>query len=514
VTRSRTITGLAAAAVAAGLAGTLPYWLPQRVVALRGAIFTLVNGDEGVPVLRRPSGAADFLRVYGDPAADGRSHGAGLSDLFWYWLAPGPEVHQEHLEPGPRYDQAARTTRTILASLTKAQWAMLVTRCTAHVLDEQSLDEQNLNDQILEKKKSKPLMPNAPVRLRLRDLMMPVWAEVYYELVFREPCPRAARDLIVANADDVVSALKCTSLRHMRRRDRLTRYLRGRIGAGQVPFELPGLMTTAEQAFYLQGAFFNTAVVQMSEGMAHLLLAIAQHPAVQDRLRAAPDDGEYLSDVINEALRVWPLFGIAHRITTGDIDVTPPIAAGSVVLFDYPGFQRAGSPHDGGGDPAGFDPDRWRRERARTMNFIPFGVSANRPCPARGVAPVGMQAAAREVLRRFVLSSAAGHTRSLANRAPVLLTPAPLTPAPLTPAGAPRPAAPRLALRLAAMRFGDRWEDVSRSVTQLALGTVMVLDARRLALCRTYFAEHPEHLPVTAGRGAVSGSRDRTAGQC
>jgi hypothetical protein len=473
--RPRTVAGLAAAAATAGLVGTLPYWLPQRVVALRGALFTLVNGEEGLPVLQRPAGAADFLRVYGDPGANGRSHGAGLSDLFWYWLAPGPEVHQEHLEPGPRYDQAARTTRAILASRTKAQWAELVTRCTAHVLEERFTDTVKSD------------VPNAPVRLRLRDLMMPVWAEVYYELVFAEPCPREARDLIVANADDVVSALKCTTLRHMRRRDRLTRYLRGRIGAGQVPFELPGLMTTAEQAFYLQGAFFNTAVVQMSEAMAHLLLAIAQHPGVQDRLRADPGDEEYLSDVINEALRAWPLFGIAHRITTASIDVDPPIPAGSVVLFDYPGFH---------GDPAEFDPDRWRRESARTMNFIPFGVSANRPCPARGVAPVGMRAATREVLRRFALSSSVTHTRSLPNRAPVLFTPV----------GAPRPSASRLRL----MRLGDRWEDVTRSLTQLALGTVMVLDARRLALCRTYFAEHPEHLPVPATRAAATGAATTT----
>jgi hypothetical protein len=488
--RPRTITGLAAAAATAGLVGTLPYWLPRRVVALRGAIFTLVNGEEGLPVLQRPAGAADFLRVYGDPGANGRSHGAGLSDLFWYWLAPGPEVHQEHLEPGPRYEQAARTTRAILASRTKAQWAELVTRCTAHVLDEQSLDEQSLDERLGGNLRSD--RPNAPVRLRLRDLMMPVWAEVYYELVFAEPCPRQARDLIVGNADDVVSALKCTTLRHMRRRDRLTRYLRGRIGAGQVPFELPGLMTTAEQACYLQGAFFNTAVVQMSEGMAHLLLAIAQHPGVQDRLRADPGDEEYLSDVINEALRVWPLFGIAHRITTAGIDVAPPIPAGSVLLFDYPGFH---------GGPAEFDPDRWRRESARAMNFIPFGVSANRPCPARGVAPVGMRAAVREVLRRFALSSSVTHTRSLPNRAPVLLTPV----------GAPRPPASRLGL----MRLGDRWEDVSRSLTQLVLGTVMVLDARRLALCRTYFAEHPEHGPrpatgpatATGGPGPAPGVR-------
>jgi cytochrome P450 len=460
VTRPPAVVALAAAAAAAGLAGSLPYWLPQRVGALRGAIFTLVNGPAGTPVLQRPAGQDDFLRVYGDPAANGRSYGAGLSDLFWYWLAPGPEVHQEHLEPGPRYDEAARTTRTILASLTKAQWAELVTRATARVLDEAEKD--------------KPGIQNG--RVRLRDLIMPVWAEVYYELVFRAPCPRFARELIVGNADDVVSALKGTRLRHMRRRDKLTRYLRRRIDAGQVPFALPGLLTAGEQAWYLQGAFFNTAVVQMSEATAHLLLALAQHPEVQDKARAEPADGEYLPAVVNEAMRVWPLFGIAHRITTAGIDVTPPIAAGSVVLFDYPGFH-----HAGGGDAAVFDPGRWARESARAMNFIPFGVSANRPCPARGVAPVGLQAAAREVLRRFALTSSVQHTRSLANRAPVLLTPV----------AGPRPGPGRLAL----MKLADRWEDVARSVTQLVLGTVMVADARRLALCRTYFAQYPEHRP-------------------
>jgi hypothetical protein len=127
------------------------------------------------------------------------------------------------------------------------------------------------------------------------------------------------------------------------------------------------------------------------------------------------------------------------------------------------------------------------------MNFIPFGMSANRPCPARGVAPVGMQAAAREVLRRFTLSSSVSHARSLANRAPVFLTPA----------GTPGPSRSRLAL----MRLGDRWEEAWRSVIQLALGSFMVWDARRLALSRTYFAEHPEHLPVPP-------SRDVHGGQC
>ena len=37
------------------------------------------------------------------------------------------------------------------------------------------------------------------------------------------------------------------------------------------------------------------------------------------------------------------------------------------------------------------------------------------------------------------------------------------------------------------MRLRDRWEDVSRSLIQLVLGTYMVWEARRLRLCIRYF---------------------------
>lgn len=444
---------------------SLPYWLPGVVVALRVRIFALVNGDEGIPVPGRLVGPDEFRALYADPAANGRSRGAALSDLFWYWLAPGPEVHQEHLEPGSRYEDVARTTRRTIARLRKDDWERLVGRCAARELDRFAA--------------AGPERPGRARAVRLRDAMMPLWAAVYYEVVFEEPCPDEARDLIVGNADDVVSALKCTRLRHMPRRDRLTRFLRARIAAGAVPHGLPGALTEQEQAYYLQGTYFNTAVVQMSEAMAHLLLAIAERPELQKELRkaaqAAPEDAGLLDRVIDETLRVYPLFGVAHRITTADIALgEAAIPAGSVLLFNYPEFHRTGAP-----DAAEFDPDRWLREHPEHLHHIPFGVSANRPCPARGIAPLTMRVAAAEVLRRYTLATAAGHTRSLPNRGPCLLTP-------LGPGDAevPRPAP----ARLAAQRVRDRWEDVWRSVVQLVLGTYMVWDARRLRLCRTYFA--------------------------
>lgn len=426
------------AVVVPGLAavGSLPFWLPRAVVALRNRIFAWLNGPEGVRVPPER-----FLEVYRSPAADGRSRGAALSDLFWYWLAPGPHAHQEHIEPGERYAEVARTTRRILAS-GHQDAARLARECAARVLDE---------------------VGDRPVTaVRLRDLMMPVWAEFYHELVFGTPCPRHVRDLIVGNADDVASALKCTSLRHMPRRDRLTRWLAAHLD--EVPHRLPSSLSRRDKVFYLQGAFFNTAVVQSAEGMAHLLMVLAHRKAVQDRVRAEPD---FLGPVMEEALRLYPLFGIAHRITSADIAVDGlSIPRGSVVLFDYPSFHRTGF-----AQADRFDPDRWARPSTSEANHVPFGVPQNRACPARGLAPVAMRAVAFEVLARFEVRSSAAHTRSMPNRGPALL---------VRHGG-------RTAVRLGLMRVTDRWADVPRSLTQLVLGTYMVWDARREALCRRYF---------------------------
>ena len=434
--------------------GTETWWLPRAVVALRVRIFQKVNGDHAVTLPDATHGPEVFERVYAHPAANGRSEGAGLSDLFWYWLAPGPEVHQEHLEPGERYEDVAATTRRIVAR-SSGELTAAAARAVAGVLDTLPDDRVSL--------------------VRLRDLVMPAWAEFAYELVFREPCPPRARELIVAHADDVITALKCTGLRHPRRRARLTEYLRERVAAGDVPYRLPASLSPAEQVHYLQGTFFNTAVVQLSEATAHVLLALAHHPRVQGRLAAAPEDDRYLTQVLDETMRRYPLFGIAHRVTTGEIplDDETVLPAGSVVCFSYPDYHATGYDR-----PDVFDPDRWTALAARDAHHIPYGVARNRPCPAWRLSPLVLRAAVREVLGRFRLDSTASHTRSIPHRAPCLLIPR----------GLP-PASRRVRALRNFVRLRDGVEDVTRGVRQLALGTVMVLHARRLRPAGRYFDE-------------------------
>jgi hypothetical protein len=466
------MSGLLAAAALATALLSLPFWLPAVVVRLRLWLFTRINGDEGVEIPGAIA-AAHFKWLYSQPAADGRSRGAALSDLFWYWLSPGAELHQEHLEPGERYEQVAAATRRMLA-VPKAQAEQLAERCTEHALA--------------------PLHSSGSWHwLRLRDFAMPVWAEFYYELVFAERCPAQARQLIVDNANDVVTALKCCGLRHMGRRERLTRYLVSRLEQRAVAHELPRDLTREQQALYLQGIFFNTAVVQMSEATAHVLLAVAQHPEVQQKLFAGGDDGRFLDHVIAETLRLYPLFGISHRVTSAPIEVGElALPAGSVLCFNHPEFHRTGY-----AAPERFCPARWETLAPQRANYVPFGVAANRPCPAQRMALVTLRVAVRCVLRCFSLASSVSHTRSLPSRGPCLLVPR------------HRECKPWVhASLLAVMRVRDLWEDVSRGVTQLVLGTYMVWEASRLRLCQRHF----ESQDGGAGPGGSTGRGDGSSG--
>ncbi|MFI6923037.1 hypothetical protein ACIBIZ_24045 [Nonomuraea spiralis] len=304
-----------------------------------------------MPVLRGGPGdlvdVSRFLEVYGHPAARGRSRGAALSDLFWYWLSPGADVHQEHLEPGPRHAEVAACTRRVLTLPSRRAASMAV-----------------------ESLRAAP--PPADRRLvRLRDLAMPVWAEFYHRLVFGEPCPPGVRELIVAHADDVVTSLKCCGLRHMDRRLRLTAYLESSLD--RVPHLLPASLSRREQAYYLQGTFFNTAVVQSSEATAHALMVAATEGRGEV-------DGPAVGELVEETLRRFPLFGVAHRVTYEDIGLGQDsvIPAGSVLCFNYPEF------HAKGGN-------------------IPFGVPTNRPCPAWHLAPLTIQAVVAELLGAYMV---------------------------------------------------------------------------------------------------------------
>ena len=69
------------------------------------------------------------------------------------------------------------------------------------------------------------------------------------------------------------------------------------------------------------------------------------------------------------------------------------IPSGSVLCFNHPEFHRSGG-------------------------YIPFGVAANRPCPAWHLAPITVKAVPRELLDRFAFATATAHTRASPTEVP------------------------------------------------------------------------------------------------
>lgn len=432
---------------------TLPFWLPAKVIQVREYIFQRINGDEGIPIPGKEIGIERFKEVYSNKHVSGRSQGAGLSNLFWYWLSPGPELHQEHLEDGPQYEALSEVTKQIL-NISKEETLKKVNHSARKILED------------IAKVKRWRL-------IRLKDWFVPFWADYYFNLVFDEDCPKQARRLLCRNANNVSSALKACSLRKMDTRNELTTYLMEKLKSKKCRAIFPESFTLEQQALFLQGVFFNTAVVQMSDAMAHVFLALARHQKVQRKLGNDINDSKYLVHVIDETLRLYPLFGIAHRITKEKIQSVgePPICKGSVLLFNYPAYHQHGFE-----DPDKFDPDRWEKIVRNEANFAPFGFQANRPCPARKMALITMRETTKSVLQENKFYTSVGHTRSMPNRAPVLIVNRTIK----------IPALIKYTV-LGWILCRDKWEDVFRSLKQLFLGTFMVWHAKQLKLTDRYF---------------------------
>jgi hypothetical protein len=106
---------------------------------------------------------------------------------------------------------------------------------------------------------------------------------------------------------NVIRTLKWTARRDTAARHRLTLHVEEQIREGHcdwVSFD-PGL-TLRERALYIQGVHLVTGVVQLSEGMAHLFIALAQHhrspPPLTFKVGSSDGDSSVVDDTTSEYL--------------------------------------------------------------------------------------------------------------------------------------------------------------------------------------------------------------------
>ncbi|WP_062054527.1 cytochrome P450 [Aquimarina longa] len=430
---------------------TLPYWLPPLVVKLRIFLFTKVNGEEGISIPSDRINASEFRRIYSNKSASGRSEGANLSNLFWYWLSPGAEMHQEHIENGEEYNQIASVTKAVL-SISNQEIETLLQKCGAPAFSETMIKSWKI--------------------IKLRDFIMPIWVRFFYELIFGESCSKEDEKIILKHSSNVVSALKCCALRDMPTRNVLTKFLIDKLNQGKFKYDFPGNFSVEEKALYLQGVFFTTAIVQMSDAMVHTFLALSKRIDIQKDLVQNKDNARLYDNVITETLRLYPLFGIAHRITKDAIQVDDQnVKEGSVLCFNYPKYHRIG--YD---NPDEFIPERWNTISKGKSNYMPFGIGTNRSCPASNFSLILMKKTMSIGLNQFTFHSSVEHTRSLPNRGSCILVSKKYK---LT-------KGKRIAL-LSFLKIQDQWEKVYVSISQLLFGFIMILHARNLKLTTSYY---------------------------
>lgn len=477
---------------------SLPIWFPVAVLKMRFWAFTKINGgaEGGIELPSDRYGVSVFKKLYSHPLANIRMDQKvlGLSDFFWYLLQPSSAVHQEHIESAaPAYKWVSQATK------------LLVFKRTSEALRRQARDHLARRIGGLQRQQYRGVI--------LRDFWLPMFVEMNYELAFDERPSKHDLSALVAAASDVITALKFNKLRDMRVREaavgilaeKISKIRAGGRSASTVPEWLRALdgMDDRDAALYVQGVVIVTGSVQLSEALMHLCLSLSHHPKVQQKLHsesvnasrggrdvkltgrgeagvtAGQDSASvsatsgYLDAVIKECYRLYPLFGIAHRITSGAIDLGKGLSfpKGSVFCFNYPRFHQRGYNH-----PTRFDPSRWARVRRSGRCYIPFGMPKNRPCPGQRISEVWV----RELLFRLSLDvqfeSSAPHSRSQPDGGPVLLIAR----------SNPPVAVVRLA-QLAWMWLLGRVRDVTRSAVQLVCGVIMLLDTKRRAPALHFF---------------------------
>ena len=406
---------------------SLPFWLPSLVVRVRNRVFVSMNGSEGLELPGGQHGTETMRFLYSHPAANYRLRqpGVGLSDLFAYFLSPAHEIHQEHVETvHPHYARVASASRSILG-VPKA--------------DLRALARKHTESLVASDPATGALRREGWQLLRLEELFFRAFVRVMYELVFREMPTAEAEAIVVAGATNVIRTLKWTARRDMAARDKLTAHVEGMLQRGCCDWIMfDEALSLRERALYIQGVHLVTGVVQLSEGMSHLFVALAQHPAPErvptpelasvpavERGNALRRSAEYMDRAITESLRVWPLFGIAHRITAAPITLPSTgeiIPTDTVLCFNFQKYQ-----HDARSfpRPAVFDPSRWLAGSGvskRSSSYIPFGVAANRPCPAQRMSLVIMHEAALVFDERVQVHTPISHSRSLPCRGRCLAT--------------------------------------------------------------------------------------------
>ncbi|MGW4215154.1 cytochrome P450 [Lentzea sp. NPDC004789] len=130
-----------------------------------------------------------------------------------------------------------------------------------------------------------------------------------------------------------------------------------------------------------------------SGAMAWAVFNLLRHNGVWER---AQDDDEYLANVVNETLRLYPPAVVSARVAAQPFEFAgKKIKEGTFLLYSPYVTHRLAEVWP---DPLRFDPDRWERKPA-PHEFLPFGGGPHR-CIGAGLATTELTVMLKALLQR------------------------------------------------------------------------------------------------------------------
>jgi cytochrome P450 len=131
--------------------------------------------------------------------------------------------------------------------------------------------------------------------------------------------------------------------------------------------------------------------------LAWLFERVLRTPSVLERLRAAPDDGEYAEAVIKETLRLRSPVTDGTRVLSRDAQVAGyELPEGILVIVALPLIHQRPDLYV---DPQAFRPERFLEGETAPYAFVPFGGGTRR-CVGAAFAQFEMKVVLRTVLER------------------------------------------------------------------------------------------------------------------
>jgi len=239
------------------------------------------------------------------------------------------------------------------------------------------------------------------LELNLFELFRPAFLTVFYRLLFdHSPDPEVLKTLVKSNRN-FHYAMKGAAVPNHRLRRKVYAWIEDKLKSGRFVglaplYEEHGL-SDQDKAGLLGGVFFDTAVVQMVDLLTHTLIEVSRNPQVESTLMetakglSSTPHAEssfrrypFIMAVLNESLRIYPLFGNTNRLSVGRFSVGGrTIDAGTHFYLNFKHLQARALP-----DGTDFKPERWlpsSPDRAdKPREFCPFGLGPRR-CPAQAL---------------------------------------------------------------------------------------------------------------------------------